>query len=337
MPIDQLQPVQVGFSSLYQPDLVGLSTSLIPFGRWADEHIAVDLPVSVTFPVEIRRRLDVLRGYLAPEGWPPGVAYAARHAVEQLLGEIEEDVTSEITHAVRVVAAAAIRDDGSRATGIRNQLLESFLAAKMLAVARVLNTLRLEGEPSLGWGHEFREMKAIYSPRLIYGLAYLAREPEGWAGWTDADFHMGGRRFRLYVPICPNVPICPTPGRGHAHETFTPEDVRQLIVPQLLRVDRAEPVSMDEIRSLLFGDWTNWRRELVMRNEQFLDSVTCTDHPNARSYIVKAAADRIKPILGGLSPDRWLEGLKLAPSLYPLSRDVLQLARADLPDEKPRS
>jgi hypothetical protein len=49
----------------------------------------------------------------------------------------------EMAHGVRLMVAAAIRDDGSRATGLRDQVLSIFLASKMFAVARMLATWRL--------------------------------------------------------------------------------------------------------------------------------------------------------------------------------------------------
>jgi hypothetical protein len=73
MPSTLPPPAQVRFAGLYQPDMSALNESLIPFGRWSEEHVATHLPVSVSYPVEVSQRLKDLEGYLIAGGWPPNV------------------------------------------------------------------------------------------------------------------------------------------------------------------------------------------------------------------------------------------------------------------------
>ena len=145
-------PVQVRFAGLCQPATAVLAESLIAFGRWTEEHIATHLPVVVCYPTEISHRLDVLKGYLAAGGWPAEVPADAIGTVRAIVEQMMPRVEAEIARGVRLMAAAAIRDDGSRAVAVRDQALSIFLASKMLATARVLRSHLLVGEPTLGLG-----------------------------------------------------------------------------------------------------------------------------------------------------------------------------------------
>jgi hypothetical protein len=104
--------------------------------------------------VEISHRLKVLKGYLAAGGWPlkvpAGVIATVRAIVEQMMPRVE----AEIARGVRLMAAAAIRDDGSRAVTVRDQAISIFLASKMLATARVLLAARRAPAPRAARTHE---------------------------------------------------------------------------------------------------------------------------------------------------------------------------------------
>jgi hypothetical protein len=118
-------PVQVRFASLYEPDMSALAESLIPFGRWGEENIAADLPVVVSYPPEISQRLKVLEGYLAPGGWPPKVPSDAIETMRAIVEQRIPNVKAEIARGVRQMAAAAVRDDGSRAVAVRDEALSA--------------------------------------------------------------------------------------------------------------------------------------------------------------------------------------------------------------------
>ena len=319
-------PVQVRFAGLCQPATAVLAESLIAFGRWTEEHIATHLPVVVCYPTEISHRLDVLKGYLAAGGWPAEVPADAIGTVRAIVEQMMPRVEAEIARGVRLMAAAAIRDDGSRAVAVRDQALSIFLASKMLATARVLRSHLLVGEPTLDWGAAFDEMAPVYSDRLIYGLSFLAREPHGWAGWTDADLVVGGRRHRLFAPICPE------PEETINVETLPPEDVRRLIIPQLLGSDVDKPLSLFTIRRLAFEPWETFTPDLVLRAEVFVDAETCTDHRRAKAYITKIAADRIVSRLQQIPPmERRRQLLSMTTSLDAVSFDVADQVAAKVP------
>jgi phosphoglycerate-specific signal transduction histidine kinase len=71
--------------------------------------------------VEISHRLKVLKGYLAAGGWPPKVPAGAIATVRAIVEQMMPRVEAEIARGVRLMAAAAIRDDGSRAVTVRDQ------------------------------------------------------------------------------------------------------------------------------------------------------------------------------------------------------------------------
>lgn len=318
-------PVQVRFASLYQPDIPALSESLIPYGRWSEEHVAAHLPVAVSYPAEISQRLQVLEGYLARGGWSPNVPYGAIESVRAIVEQMMPDIEAEITRAVRLMAAAAIRDDGSRAVLARDQSLSIFLASKMLASARALQGCQLIGEPTLDWGEEFYEMATVFSARLIYGLSFLAREPHGWAGWTDADLRVDERRYRLFEPICPDL------GATMNVETLSSEDVRRLIVPQLLSSDRHEQISFLTIRRVALEPWATFEPNLIRRDEVFVDTETCSDHYHAKAYITRIAVDRIVSVLQKTPlEERWRKYLELTIALGPVSHDVAARVRESI-------
>src|SRR5271165_2442414 len=101
-------PAQVRFASLYQPDISMLAESLVPFGRWSEEHIAAHLPVVVSYPAEISQRLKVLEGYLAPGGWPPNVPSDAMATIRAIVEQMMPTLEAVIARGVRLMAAAAI-------------------------------------------------------------------------------------------------------------------------------------------------------------------------------------------------------------------------------------
>ncbi len=273
-----------------------LAQTIAPFGRWSENHIAADLPVAVSYPAEISKRLGVLRRYLTVGGWPPNIPSEAIDTVRGIVKGMMSDVELEIVQAVRLIAAATIRDDGSRATDVRDEVLSVFLASKMLATARALMDHMLIGEPPLEWGEEFCELKPIFSPRLILGLAFIARSFLGWAGWTNADLHLGDNRYRLFAPICPE------PEREST--TLSQGEVRRVIIPQLLGTGKS--LSYETIGDLLFKEAMQSERDLILRYEIFIDAQTCSDHRNAKAYIERIAADRIiSRLLEMPTSERW--------------------------------
>lgn len=313
MPSALPPPAQVRFACLYQPDISALAESLIPFGRWSEEHIATQLPVVVSYPAEISQRVNIMRGYLAASGWPSQVPSDAIESIRALVEQTMPGIEAEIAQAVRLIAAAAIRDDGSRAITIRDQALSSFLASKMFATARALRYFTLVGEPILAWGAEFYETASVSSHRLIHGLSFLAREPYGWAGWTDADLWVDERGYRLYAPICPR------PEETINIDALPPEEVRRLIIPQLLRSD----VSFLTLRRLAFEPWATFAPNLILRAKVFVDAETCRAHRQARSYITRIAADRIVSRLQRIPlKARWRQLIEMSRSLDPVSFDV---------------
>lgn len=328
MPRDIPPPAQVRFVSLYEPDTATLADSLVPFGRWSERSISELLPVAVSYPSEISQRLAVLKGYLTAGGWPAQVHTDAISTVRYLVEKMMSDIEAEITQAVRLMAAAARRDDGSCAVAERDQVLASFLASKMLATARMLRDYQLIGEPPLDWGAEFYDMGPVRSDRLIYGLSFVGRDPHGWAGWTDADLHIGGARYRIFVPICPK------PEDPVRLMTLVPEDFRRLIVPQLLCSNLNDKLPLFMLRKLVLGTWGTLERDLVLREEYFVDGETYSDHPHAKDYVTRIAADRIISFLHGLpKEERAKEFFRIEFSFDSLSHEVAERVWKELPSD----
>jgi hypothetical protein len=318
-------PVQVGFSSLYRPDMPALAQSLIPFGRWNEDSIARGLPVVVSYPPEISQRLEVLTKYLSAGGWPPELHPGAIGTIAAVIEQMMPHVEAEIAQAVRLMTAAAIRDDGSRATQVRDQVLSSFLASKMLATARAFLGNQPIGEPPLDWGAEFYEMETVSSSRLINGLSFLARDRHGWAGWSDADLHLNAQKYRIFVPICPKPPDTIDV------EKFAAEDVRELIIPQLLSSNSNVKERVLAIRRLALEPWETSSKDLVMRDEVFADAETCCSHQRAKAYLTRIAADRIVSYLQEIpSKERWGRLLNLTMSLGSIGFDIAGQVREKL-------
>ncbi|MER9414060.1 hypothetical protein [Mesorhizobium sp. M0589] len=312
-------PVRVQFNGLYRPDIALLNESLIPYGRWSEAHIAALLPVAVTLPAKISQRLDVLKGYLVEDGWPPQVPLNARQFVGDAVYQMIPIVQDDIASGIRLMAASAIRDDGSRDVAIRDQVLSSFLASKMLSTARALTNFVLEGEIPLDWGGEFDGLPQIYSNDIIQGLSFLADKSHGWAGWTDADLWVGERdnRFRLFVPICPK------PGDANDVYSLSAEEVQQLIIPQLLESSRSDQLVCASIRRLAFEPWASLSHGLVVRNEVFVDTETFTASYGAKAKIASISADRTAIWLQRFPPnERRRQFLKMERSLEPVSSEV---------------
>lgn len=317
-------PVQVRFSALYEPDMARLGESLIPFGRWSEEHVAANLPVVVSYPAEISGRLEVLKSYLTDGGWPPGVSWQASDAVRELLRMMPHE-DAGIARGVRLVVAAAIRDDGSRAPDVRDKVLSIFLASKMLAVARVLKSCVLTGELPLEWGAEFYEMKTVWSSRLIFGLAFITHNYRAWAGWTDADLTLDAERYRLFIPICPALEL---ERENELDEKFffSREEILRIILPQLLGADSKSP-SYLTIRRLAFEPHESLERNLILRHEVFVDAETCTDHPNAKEYVARIASDRIAFRLQQIPVNERMRSFILMTHQYPPSLGVATRVR----------
>jgi hypothetical protein len=328
MPSALPPPVQIRFLSLYQPDMQALAESPIPFGRWNEESIAAHLPVVVSYPAKISQRLRVLKGYLTIGGWPRQVPKDAVETIQAIVEQMMPLTETEIVRGVRLMAAAAIRDDGSRAVSVRDEVLSIFLAAKMLAAARVLHACRLVGEPTLNWGAEFRGMARVYNERLIHGLSFVAREPYNWAGWADADLWIDELqyRYRLFVPICPD------PKNEIKVKTLPPEDVRRLVIPQVLRSDLSGQLSFSTIRQLAFEPWATLTPRLYLRDEVFLDTETYSVHRDAQARITRIAADRIISRLQQTPRNkRWRQFIKMTTSLDSVSYDVENRVREKVP------
>ena len=288
MPGGNPPSVQVQFGSLYRPDMSALADSLVPFGSWSEERIAAGLPVTVSYPAKISERLEVLQDCVKAGEWPRRVGPEGAESVRDLLQETMPRIEKEIAQGVRIMAAAAIRDDGSRAVAQRDEVLSMFLASKMLATARMLHSHSIQlGDAPLDWGPEFSQMVRTSSDRLICGLSFLAREPRGWAGWTGADLHVKQTRYRVFAPICAG------PDDNVRADTLAPMDVRRLIIPQLLGAEFLENRSFLRIRELTFEPWETFAPNLVLRDEIFVDSEACSCHPDAKACIIRIAADRI--------------------------------------------
>ncbi|TPI54207.1 hypothetical protein FJ420_30615 [Mesorhizobium sp. B3-1-3] len=317
-------PVRVQFEDLYTPDVSALNDSLIPYGRWSEAHIATQLPVVLVWPPKILKRIDVLNGYLAVGGWPSRVSTDAWQTMHDIVHQMIPLVQNEIISGIRLMAAAAIRDDGSRAVAIRDQVLSSFLASKMFSTARALTNYILEEESPLDWGDEFSGLHPIYSNNLIHGLSFLARDAHNWAGWTDADLWLGERddRFRLFVPICPK------PGDSNDAYSLSPGEVRQLIIPQLLGSGRSDQFTRDHIRQVAFEPWRSVSHGLILRDEIFVDSRTFSASHGSKDEIVAVVADRTLAWLSQFPPDdRRRQFLKMERSLKPVSIEVVALIR----------
>lgn len=322
MPNELPPPVEVQFRDLYRPDESLLTKSLVPFGMWSDRHIAAELPVKITYPFEISERLKVLKEYIDSNVWPAGSPIYASESVRETIEKVMPRAEAEITHAVRTIAAAAIRDDGSRAVLQRNEVLVGFLAAKMLAIARSLHGTQFSGETRLQWGDEFSEIPSVSSDEIIHGISFLEREPHGWAGWTEADMHIDGERYRIFIPICPRL------DEAVSIDTLTPEQVRRFIIPQLLRLYPRDQPSYSTIRRLILEPWSNLSAGLVLRDEVFVDSETFSRHPKAKAYVVRIAADRIVSRLKHLPPNqRPREIFRLTHSIPSVSFEVSSLVQ----------
>jgi hypothetical protein len=288
-------PVQVRFTSLYQPNTSALAESLLPFGRWSASHIAQSLPVTVSNPAEISERLSALEGYLASGGWPRHVPRGAISTIRAVVERIMPCAVKDITRGIRLTAAAALRDDGSRAVAERDQILSSFLASKMVAIARALCGTQLDGEPRLDWGAEFYKIGQAFSDRLIYGLSFLARDTHGWAGWTDANLWIDETSYRIFAPIYPD------PEDPINVETLAKEDVLRLIIPQLLCTNSSAYASFLTIRRLVFEPWATFTKDLDLREKAFVDAQTCSDDPDA-NFLTTIVADRIATRLQQIPP-----------------------------------
>jgi hypothetical protein len=180
-------PVQIRFDGTTIPDMAVLNTTLIPFARLSDAQLASVLPVEVHWPQIVADRIAVLERY-ATGGAPPGTTEATVQSVRNILRETIPRAVDEAVRAVRLAAAAAIRDDGARAVSERTAILAVYLEAKALAMVRMLCTYVLRTETSIDWGEQFAGLGYVYSPDVIYGLVMITHRIGTWAGWTDADF-----------------------------------------------------------------------------------------------------------------------------------------------------
>lgn len=276
-------PVQVRFSGTSKPDIVGLNTTLIPYARMSGMQIAAVLPVEVHWPDIVADRIAVLELYTTG-GAPPGTTEAAVQSIRNILRETIPKATDDVVRAVRLTAAAAIRDDGSRAVSERTTILAAYLEAKALAMVRTLDTYELTTEPAGDWGEQFAGLGLVFSPGVIYGLAMIAPRVGTWAGWTDADLWIGDLHPRIWAPILADAP------NHWANREFTPEEIRLLFVPQLLEHWQ---VNYEMIRDLIFGPWTYFKLNLSFRDERFLDLETIVDQSSSGKVIAHFVANRI--------------------------------------------
>jgi hypothetical protein len=233
--------VKVNFDADLKPNMPELSDSLVPFGMWSDEHLAQDLPVQIQLPEIIQQRVERLNGYLASEGWPKEVPIDARESIYDVVNKIIPGTLDGISYAVRQVVASTFRDDGSRATQERDRILESYLAAKALALARALDAYWLIGEEPWPLKHHFRRFKTVWSPRIIYGLAPTFSELGFWSGWTEADLHILGRHQRVYLPILSAIT---TENDISMLERFR---LLTLLVPQIVEQRKCSYVTLRDI------------------------------------------------------------------------------------------
>jgi len=234
-------PVQVRFDGIAAPDMAALNTTLIPYARLSDAQLATVLPVEVHWPLMVADRIAVLERYAAGDA-PPGTTDATVESVRNIVRETIPNAVDDIVRAVRLIAAAAIRDDGSRAVNERTAILATYLEAKALAMVRTLGTYVLKTEASIDWGEQFAGLGYVYSPRVIFGLVMIGRRVGTWAGWTDADYWIDHLHPRIWAPILADTPD------HHANRKFTAEEIQLLFVPQLLEHWQ---VTFEVIRTLI--------------------------------------------------------------------------------------
>lgn len=265
------------------PDIVALNTTLIPYARMSDVQIAAVLPVDVHWPDIVADRIAVLELYTTGRA-PPGTVEATIQSIRNILRETIPRATDDVVRAVRLAAAAAIRDDGSRAVRERTTILATYLEAKALAMVRMLGSYALTTEPAIDWGKEFASLGHVFSPDVIYGLAMIAPRFGTWAGWTDADFWTGHLHPRIWAPILADAP------NHRADREFTPEEILLLFAPQLLEHWQA---TCEMVRALIFGPWTCFKRDLSLRDERFLDLESIDDQSSSGKVIAHFVANRI--------------------------------------------
>ena len=278
------KPVQVRFFDVASPDMATLNATLIPYGRLSETQIATVLPVEVHWPQAVTDRVAVLESY-GNGSAPPGTTSATVESVQRFVSDSIPAATDDIVSAIRLMAAAAIRDDGSRAVTERSAILVAYLEAKALAMVRTLGSYVLTTEPLIDWGDAFESVGRVHSPRTIYGLAMLARTVGTWAGWTDADLRINGNQHRVWAPILAETP------NYNVDKSLTPEEIQAMFVPQLLENRQISP---EGIRAIAFGPWTYFWRDLTFRDEVFIDRESCADQFTSRQVIAQIISDRVE-------------------------------------------
>lgn len=282
--VDGLTSVKVRFGTDLKPKMEELLDSIVQFGIWSDEHLAQALPVDIQLPDVINQRLEHLKGYLKVDGWPREVHIDAKRGVHDIVEKMLSSIYDELVAAVRLVVASTIRDDGSRATRERDKILESYLAAKAIALGRALDAYWLVGEETWSLKKRFRNFKTVYSPNLIYGLAPTIGDIGNWSGWTDAHLHILGQRHRVYLPILSGNAAWDDLSQLDRYDRLA------LLVPQIIEQRKC---SYQALRDIIFDYDGSFCPELIYRDEVFLDCETCTDHYTAKSYVERIAAEKL--------------------------------------------
>jgi hypothetical protein len=282
--------------------------------------------VNVTLPEPISDRVRVMTGYLEPGAWPPQCDPRAIETMQSLVSFIPM-YGQEIVKAIRTTAAATIRDDGSRAVAVRDRVLLAYLRAMATALARTLLTYTLVGESPLPWLSSFVGCGNVYSPNVIYGLAYHAARETTFAGWTDADLFLNDRRLRFFAPICPS------PGEADVEGTYGSGTIEKLIVPQLLETSYEPGETHLHVRRLLLEPWTAVNARIIRRDEFYIDSVACKDRSEARACILEVAADRLVRALAALPLHERLDAMaKSIASAGPLQLPLFDAVSRSFPE-----
>lgn len=296
---------KIEFGPDLKPRMGKLSDSLVQFGMWSDEHLAQDMPIQVQLPEIILKRVERLNSYLTAESWPKEVPVDAKKSIYDVVNKIIPVALDEISCAVRQVVASTLRDDGSRAVSERDRILDSYLSAKALALARALDAYWLIGEEPWSLKQRFRRFKTVWSPRIVYGLAPIFSEIGAWSGWTEADFHILGRHQRVYLPILSVI------ASENDLSKLERLDLLALLVPQIVEQRKC---SYEALNGIIFDYEKSFCTNLMYRDEVFLDAETYTDHHHAKKYIERIAATKLAEKLETIEvhSERDIELLKLA-------------------------
>jgi hypothetical protein len=110
------------------------------------------------------------------------------------------------------------------------ELIERYVLAKTIAIARCLKTWQLVGGPSPDWASRFADCAPLWTPEVMGGLAWLCRalgeEIHLWIGSNLYEKDRPSDWLRVYIPVSLTL-------RG-TQEPPTAEETLRLLAPQLL-------------------------------------------------------------------------------------------------------